>query len=187
MHVFETNLSGVKRVQTRCFEDQRGFFSETYNVRQFADHGIDADFVQDNHSFSRRRGTIRGLHFQIPPHAQAKLVRVLRGAIYDVAVDLRTVSPTYGRSVSVELSAENREQLFIPAGFAHGFCTLEDDTEVLYKVDAYYAPDCERGLLWNDPALNIDWPVDEAKAILSDKDRTYPPLSDLPAYFYLEA
>lgn len=165
------------------FGDHRGFFSETYNKRALAEAGLDLEFVQDNHSLSAQKGTLRGLHFQTPPFGQDKLVRVTRGAILDVAVDLRRGSPTYGQHVSAELSAENWSQLLVPIGFAHGFVTLEPDTEVLYKVTQYYSPECDRGLLWNDPDLGIPWPVAEADAILSDKDRKHPRLRDLPDIF----
>ena len=163
--------------------DERGFFSETYNARQLAGFGIDLTFVQDNHAYSAQPGTVRGLHFQIPPHAQDKLIRVVRGSIFDVAVDLRQGSPTYGRHVSVVLSAGAWNQILIPVGFAHGLCTLEPDTEVLYKVTDYYAPDCDHGLLWNDPALGIEWPAAAAAAIVSERDRRHPVLADLPPCF----
>ncbi len=163
--------------------DHRGFFSETYNKRVLAEAGFDKEFVQDNHSLSRDQGVVRGLHFQIPPHAQDKLVRVIRGRIFDVAVDIRKGSPTFGQHVAVELSAENWRQLLIPAGFAHGFCTLEPDTEVIYKVTAHYAPEHDKGLLWNDPALGIDWPIKPEQAIISDRDRAHPPFAALPDYF----
>ncbi len=161
--------------------DARGFFSEPYSRRALAEAGIDTEFVQDNHSLSVPRGTLRGLHFQAPPAAQAKLVRVVRGAIFDVAVDIRAGSPSYGRHVSCRLSAKEWNQLYVPVGFAHGFCTLEPDTEVIYKVSGYYAPEHDRGLLWNDPALAIDWPVSEP--LLSEKDRSLPLLRQMPACF----
>lgn len=183
MRVTPLPLPEVIELRPATHGDGRGFFSEVYNARAFAKAGIDAAFVQDNHSLSGPVGTVRGLHFQVPPHAQAKLVRVPKGRILDVAVDIRAGSPTYGAHVAVELSAEAWNQLFVPVGFAHGFCTLEPDTEVVYKVSAYYAPDHDRGLLWNDPALGIDWPVRADEAVLSDKDRQHPPLADLPAYF----
>jgi dTDP-4-dehydrorhamnose 3,5-epimerase len=173
----------VKLITPPKFGDHRGFFSETYNKRALAEAGLDLEFVQDNHSLSAQKGTLRGLHFQTPPFGQDKLVRVTRGAILDVAVDLRRGSPTYGQHVSAELSAENWSQLLVPIGFAHGFVTLEPDTEVLYKVTQYYSPECDRGLLWNDPDLGIPWPVAEADAILSDKDRKHPRLRDLPDIF----
>lgn len=173
----------VKLIVPKRFEDARGFFSETYNAERFAEHGIDIAFVQDNHSLSRPVHTLRGLHFQIPPHAQDKLVRVIAGRILDVAVDIRQGSPTYGRHVARTLTAAGGEQLLVPKGFAHGFCTLEPNTEVLYKVSATYAPAHDKGLLWNDPALDIAWPADPDTMVLSDKDRAHPPLAELPAYF----
>jgi len=178
-----TDLEGVLQIAPPRFADARGFFSETYNSLTFREIGIGCDFIQDNHSMSRQRATVRGLHFQIPPSAQAKLVRVLRGAICDVAVDIRRASPTYGRSVAATLSAENGHQLFVPAGFAHGFCTLEPDTEVFYKVDAPYCREHERGLKWNDPALGIVWPIPDGEAVLIERDRLLPPLAELAAYF----
>jgi dTDP-4-dehydrorhamnose 3,5-epimerase len=178
-----TGLDGVLEITPVRFTDPRGFFSETYNRAAFREIGVACEFIQDNHSFSRDRGTIRGLHFQIAPFAQAKLIGVLRGAICDVAVDVRRASPTYGRSVAVTLSAENGRQLFVPPGFAHGFCTLEPDTHVFYKVDAAYSREHERGLRWNDPALGILWPIAEAEAILLERDRHLPLLDDLPGYF----
>ena len=176
-------VAGPLLVVPRRFGDHRGFFLETYSVRDFAALGIGEAFVQDNHSLSREVGTVRGLHFQLPPHAQAKLVRVLRGAVLDVAVDLRRGSPSYGQHVAVELSAANAHQLYVPAGFAHGFCTLEPDTEVAYKVSAFYAPECDRSLAWDDPDLALPWPVEPGAAQLSDKDRRAPRLRDLPDAF----
>ena len=158
--------------------DARGWFSETWSRRAFEAAGLDVDFVQDNQAFSARKGTIRGLHFQAAPHAQAKLVRVLKGAIFDVAVDVRQGSPTYGQWAGATLTAEVGEQLFVPRGFAHGYCTLTDDTELFYKVDGLYAPQTEGGLLWNDPDLAIAWPLD-GEPMLSDKDRVLPRLKDL--------
>jgi dTDP-4-dehydrorhamnose 3,5-epimerase len=151
------------------FEDSRGWFSETWNNEQFARLGVSGNFCQDNQSFSKTRGTLRGLHFQAPPHAQAKLVRCLQGRIFDVAVDVRRSSPTFGQWVSTELSAENGHQLFIPAGYAHGFLTLEDDCMIAYKVDAYYSSSADGGLAWNDPAIGIYWPL-EGQPVLSAKD-----------------
>jgi len=173
----------VVLITPKIFRDARGFFSETYNRRELMEAGIDASFVQDNCSLSRARGVIRGLHFQVPPHPQGKLVRVARGAILDVAVDIRRGSPTFGRHVSTILSAENWSQLWVPVGFAHGFCTLEPDTEVIYKTTDFYAQDCDRGVAFDDPDIAIAWPVPPAEAILSDKDRRQPRLRDLPAYF----
>lgn len=166
--------------------DARGFFSEVFNRQRFAEAGIPTEFVQDNHSLSREKGVVRGLHFQMPPHAQGKLVRVPRGAVLDVAVDLRAGSPTYGRHEAVVLSAENWRQLWIPPGFAHGFVTLEPDTEMLYKVDAFYNREADRSLRWNDPVLDIGWGIAESEAILSDKDRAAPLLADLPPAFHWE-
>ncbi|MCB1498636.1 MAG: dTDP-4-dehydrorhamnose 3,5-epimerase [Bauldia sp.] len=163
--------------------DARGFLSETYGLERFARLGINTPFVQDNHTFSAAKGTIRGLHFQIPPHAQGKLVRVVRGAILDVVVDIRHGSPTFGMATAVTLSADNWRQFYVPPGFAHGFCTLTDNAEVLYRMTTYYAPEADRGLAFDDPALGIAWPVEPEKAILSDKDRNHPRLGDLPAYF----
>lgn len=163
--------------------DSRGFFSETFRADVFAVRGIHAVFVQDNHVYSVQRGVLRGLHFQAPPRAQGKLVRCIRGAILDVAVDIRLGSPTYGRHVAVELSAANWHQLLIPAGFAHGYITLEEDCEVLYKVTDYYAPECDRGVAWDDPAFGIDWKLPASQIILSDKDRKQPRLNESEAVF----
>lgn len=177
------DLPGPVLVSPRRFGDHRGFFLETYSARDFAALGIPDVFVQDNHSLSAFPGTVRGLHFQIPPHPQAKLLRVLHGSILDVAVDIRRSSPTYGRHVAVELSAANALQLYIPVGFAHGFCTLEPDTEVAYKVTALYAPECDRSIAWNDPDLALPWPFEPSRVQLSDKDRRAPRLRDLPPCF----
>jgi dTDP-4-dehydrorhamnose 3,5-epimerase len=163
--------------------DARGFFSETYHQARWQEAGIDAVFVQDNHSFSAARGTIRGLHGQIAPSVQGKLVRCVRGAIWDVAVDLREGSPNYGRHVSAMLSADNWQQIWIPGGFLHGFCTLEPDTEVIYKVTAPYDREAERGVIWNDPDLALPWPVRPDEAILSEKDRNLPPLPHAACWF----
>lgn len=181
--VEETRIPAVKLLKMRRHPDARGFFSETFSRRALQDAGIDCEFVQDNHSFSAMRGIVRGLHFQIPPEAQAKLVRVIRGAILDIAIDLRQASPTYGRHVKQLIRAQDWTQLFIPIGFAHGFCTLEPETEVLYKVSAYYSPAHERGIRWNDPQLGIDWPVAAGDALLSEKDARLPALAELPAFF----
>jgi len=163
--------------------DGRGFFSEVYNKRALQEAGVDIDFVQDNHALSEVPGTVRGLHFQIPPYAQAKLVRVPRGAIFDVAVDLRWGSPTYGRHASAVLSAEAWNQMLVPIGFAHGYMTLEPNTEVVYKVSNYYSPAHEMGAYWNDPCLGIDWPFAEQEAIVTDRDRNWPNLNELPVHF----
>jgi dTDP-4-dehydrorhamnose 3,5-epimerase len=184
MIVESTSIPDVKLLRMRRHGDPRGFFCETYSRRDLRKAGITCEFVQDNHSLSRPRGVMRGLHFQIPPFEQDKLVRVTRGAILDVAVDLRHGSPTYGRYVAAVIASAEPTQLFIPAGFAHGFCTLEENTEVLYKVSAYYAPAHEYGLAWDDPALGIDWPVPSGGPILSDKDRCHPLLAALPAAFH---
>ncbi len=173
----------IKIVIPKKHGDARGFFSETYTRRALAAGGIDIEFVQDNHAFSAAQGTVRGLHFQTPPFAQAKLIRVVRGAILDVAVDIRTGSPTYGQHVAATISADAWNQIFIPAGFAHGLLTLTPDTEVLYKVSAYYSAAHDKGVLWNDPALGISWPISAAEARLSEKDKVQPRLADLPAYF----
>ena len=161
--------------------DARGWFTETWSRRTLAGAGIDPDFVQDNQAFSARKGTIRGLHFQTAPHPQAKLIRVLRGAIWDVAVDIRAGSPTYGQWGAAVLTAEVGEQLFVPRGFAHGYCTITDDCEIAYKVDGLYAPQTEGGVLWNDPELALPWPLDGAEPTLAEKDRTLPRLKDLGA------
>lgn len=179
MQIESTAIHDVKIVMPKKHGDSRGFFSETYNRRAMAELGLDLDeFVQDNHSLSAERHVLRGLHFQIPPHAQAKLVRVVRGAILDVVVDIRRRSPTFGQHVAVVLSAENWKQIYVPKAFAHGFATLEPNTEVIYKVTDYYAPECDRGLLWNDPELAIDWGEAARAPILSDRDKKHPRLAD---------
>ncbi|MDQ2095997.1 dTDP-4-dehydrorhamnose 3,5-epimerase, partial [Rhodalgimonas zhirmunskyi] len=150
------------------FGDARGFFSESWNQARLAEHGIDITFVQDNHSLSAQTGTVRGLHYQTPPHPQAKLVRCGRGAFFDVAVDIRRGSPSYGRWFGIELSAENGRQLLVPEGFAHGFVTRADDTEIIYKCSDYYAPDCDRAIMFDDPEIGIDWGIDRANAVLSE-------------------
>lgn len=183
MKVERLAIPDVKLITPVVVRDHRGVFSETFNGDAFKRAVADVEFIQDNHSLSCARGVVRGLHFQTEPHPQGKLVRVTRGAILDVAVDVRRGSRTYGRHVSALLSAENWAQLWIPVGFAHGFCTLEPDTEVLYKVTDRYAPECDRGLLFDDPDLGIEWPVPAAQAILSEKDRRLVRLRDLPAYF----
>ena len=172
------SLPEVRLIAPDRFGDDRGFFSEVYSRRDLAAAGIADEFVQDNHSLSAQPGTVRGLHYQLPPFAQAKLVRVVRGAVFDVAVDLRRGSPSFGRHVSAVLSAEAWNQLFVPIGFAHGFCTLEPATEVVYKVTAYYSRDHDRGIRWDDPALGILWPVGPAAAVLSEKDRALPGLQE---------
>lgn len=163
--------------------DERGFFSEVYNQASLAEIGITDTFVQDNHSLSAEQHVVRGLHFQIDPHPIAKLVRVTRGSVLDVVVDVRRGSPTYGQHAAVELSRENWKQIYVPVGFAHGFCTLEPNTEVAYKVTDHWSADVDKGLAWDDPDLGIDWPASAGDAILSDKDRNQPKLADLPEYF----
>lgn len=175
-------IPGPMLITPRRFQDGRGFFLETWSERDLAALGVRERFVQDNHSLSAAAGTIRGMHFQLPPRAQAKLVRVLRGAVLDMVVDLRRGSPTYGRHVCVELSAANAKQVYVPEGFAHGFCTLEPDTEVAYKVTAYYDPGLERGIVWDDPDLALPWPVSADNAVLSEKDRRQPRLRDLACW-----
>jgi dTDP-4-dehydrorhamnose 3,5-epimerase len=177
------SLTGLMLVITNRFSDERGYFAETFSRNQFAAAGISNDFVQDNQSLSAETGTIRGLHFQIPPYAQAKLIRVLRGRIFDVVVDLRRTSPSYGNHLAIELNDQDGEQLFIPPGFAHGFCTLAPNTEVFYKVDTVYAPGHDRGLHWADPALGIRWPISPFDATVSDKDKALPEFNAIPAYF----
>lgn len=177
------DIDGPMLVTPRRISDHRGFFSETFRSDLLVANGIDAPFVQDNHARSESRGVLRGLHFQVPPRAQGKLVRVSRGSILDVCVDIRHGSPTFGRHVSAELSAANWRQMWIPVGFAHGYVTLEPDTEVLYKATDYYAPQQEGGLAWDDPVLGIDWRVSPSELTLSDKDRKQPRLADLGVVF----
>jgi dTDP-4-dehydrorhamnose 3,5-epimerase len=186
MQVVETEIPEVKLIKPVRHMDSRGFFSEVFREDILQEHGISVHFVQDNHSLSAAKGVIRGLHFQTAPFAQAKLLRVTSGSVLDVAVDIRWGSPTFGRHVAAVLSASDWNQIFVPDGFAHGYCTLEADTEVLYKVSAYYSPDHDRGLLWCDPALGIDWPVSANQALVSDKDRQHPPLSHLSRFFQYE-
>jgi dTDP-4-dehydrorhamnose 3,5-epimerase len=174
MDVTETAIPAVKLIRPRRFADARGHFCETWNARRMAEAGLDVAFVQDNQSYSAEAGTVRGLHYQRPPHAQGKLVRVVRGRIHDVAVDVRRGSPSYGRWVAEELSAENGAQLWVPRGFLHGFVTLEPHTEVVYKVDDFYAADCDGAVRFDDPDLGIDWGVDTARAVLSAKDAAAP-------------
>jgi dTDP-4-dehydrorhamnose 3,5-epimerase len=184
LKVTPLSLPGLTLLEPKRHGDDRGYFCETYNRQDFESAGLNADFVQDNQSLSAQTGTLRGLHFQTPPFAQIKLIRVLRGAILDICVDIRHGSPTFGQHVGVTLSARNGQQLWVPEGFAHGFCTLEPDTEVFYKVSRPYAPAHDKGLLWNDPELAISWPLQNGIAsVLSDKDRAQPPLSALPAFF----
>lgn len=186
MQVEKTRLPGVVIVTPARFGDARGFFSESWNATRMGDAGLNYDFVQDNHSMSAAVGTLRGLHFQSPPHAQAKLVRCGRGRLFDVAVDIRAGSPTFGQWVGVELSFENGKQLMIPAGFLHGFVTREPDTEIIYKCSDFYAPDCDGAVRWDDPAIAIDWGLD-SEPVLSDKDAAAPVLAKLDTVFTYEA
>lgn len=179
----ELEIPGVFLVEPQLFGDKRGFFYEVYSEKQFREAGIDVKFVQDNHSLSSK-GVLRGLHFQKEPMAQAKFLRVTSGRVFDVAVDIRCGSPTYGRYVTVELNAEDRNALYIPAGFAHGFCVLEDGTEFLYKCSNLYAPELEGGVAWNDPDLSIPWPKLDVDYIISDKDVKYSPLKELEPVFH---
>lgn len=183
MQVLDTALPEVKLIQPVRHGDSRGYFSEVYRQDVLRKAGIDIGFVQDNQSMSAPASVLRGLHFQTPPMAQAKLIRVIAGAIIDVAVDIRWGSPRYGQHVAVVLSAEDGNQLLVPEGFAHGFCTLEPNTTVIYKVNNYYSPENDRGLLWNDPALGIDWRLAGGEPVLSDKDKKHPTLAELPHYF----
>jgi dTDP-4-dehydrorhamnose 3,5-epimerase len=178
-----TPLPGLLLITPVRHGDERGFFSETFRADALAEAGFDKPFVQDNHSRSPRRGTVRGLHYQRPAQPQDKLVRVTRGAVLDVAVDLRAGSPTYGRSFVVELSDGNWRQLLVPIGFAHGFQTLSDDVEVLYKVTGYYALEHEGGLRWNDPALQVEWPIGEAESLVNARDAAWPTLDQLGPVF----
>ena len=183
MQVTAQSLPEVLEISPQKFADARGFFSETYNMEEFAEAGIAMSFVQDNHSHSTERGVLRGLHYQLPPFAQDKLIRVIKGAIFDVAVDIRQGSPRYGQWCACTISARAWNQLFVPKGFAHGFLTLEPDTEVTYKVSDRYAPEHERAIHFADPDLAITWPLDGIEPILSDKDRIAPSLKDQPAAF----
>jgi dTDP-4-dehydrorhamnose 3,5-epimerase len=183
MQIEPLAIPEVLVITPKKFGDNRGFFSETWNATKLAAQNFREHFVQDNHSLSAQPGTIRGLHCQIAPNIQGKLVRVVRGAIWDVAVDIRRNSPSYGQHVAVELSAENWRQLWIPGGFLHGFCTLVPDTEVIYKVTADYDAAAERGVIWNDPDLALPWPVDPAKAVLSAKDLVLPKLADCESWY----
>lgn len=168
MEFIETSLKDAYLIKPKVFRDERGFFLESYNKKTFAEHEITADFLQDNHSMSMKKGVLRGLHFQLPPMEQAKLVRVTRGAVYDVIVDLRKNSPAFGKWEGFELTDKNFQMLFIPRGFAHAYQTLEDNTEFIYKVDNYYAPESDSGIIWNDSDLAITWPI--KNPILSEKD-----------------
>lgn len=178
MDVRSLGIDGVFEISPRKFGDDRGFFSETYNEKALAEAGIDLTFIQDNHSYSAAKGVVRGLHYQLPDKAQDKLVRVIRGAILDVAVDIRKSSPTFGKWVSLEVSAEKWNQILVPKGFAHGFMTLVPDTEVIYKVTDYYSPQHDRSIRFDDPAIGIDWPLAASEVQLSDKDQKAPLLAD---------
>ncbi len=169
MEFQKTTLKDAYLIKPKVFQDERGFFLESYSQKEFEQAGIKADFVQDNHSMSVNKGVLRGLHFQLSPHTQAKFVRVVKGSVYDVIVDLRKDSPTFGKWEGFNLSAENFQMLYVPRGFAHAFCTLEDNTEFLYKTDNFYAPQSDSGLIWNDPTLKINWPIENP--ILSEKDQ----------------
>lgn len=181
MNVTPLKLTDAYVLEPVVHGDHRGFFIESYNDSLFKQHGITYNFIQDNQSLSAEAGVLRGLHYQLNPKAQTKLIRVLTGAIYDVIVDIRKSSPSFGQWVGVILSEHNHRQLLVPKGFAHGFCTLVPNTQVLYKVDEYYSPENDRGILWNDPALGIDWPT--SKPILSDKDQRHPLLKDAEMNF----
>ncbi|PIB26758.1 dTDP-4-dehydrorhamnose 3,5-epimerase [Amylibacter kogurei] len=183
MQVEETEIDGVVALTPRRFADDRGWFSETWNQRTLMDAGLDIEFVQDNHSFSAPKHTVRGLHYQSPPAAQGKLVRVLRGEIFDVAVDVRKSSPTFGKWVGVNLSAENGKQLYIPTGFLHGFVTLVENTEVAYKCTDFYTPECDGGVAFDDPDLAIDWGIPKNSAVLSTKDAAAPRFADFNSPF----
>ncbi len=182
MIVRPLELDGLLEISPRKFGDDRGFFSETYNAKSFAEAGIDLNFVQDNHSYSAAKGVVRGLHYQLPPFAQDKLVRVTRGAILDVTVDIRKSSPTFGKWVALEVSAEKWNQILVPKGFAHGFMTLVENTEVIYKVTNYYSPEHDRSIRFDDPAIGIDWPIPASGVQLSDKDQKAPLFADAEVF-----
>jgi dTDP-4-dehydrorhamnose 3,5-epimerase len=181
MEFLTTKVSGVYYIKPKIFRDNRGFFLESYSRKVFEEHGISNQFVQDNHSMSVKKGVLRGLHFQLPPHTQAKLIRVTKGCVVDVVVDLQKQSPTYGQWDSFVLSSDNFSMVYIPRGFAHGFCTLEENTEFVYKNDNFYAPQAESGIRWNDPSLAIPWPINDP--ILSEKDSVLPFLKDFDSPF----
>ncbi|MDC0702644.1 dTDP-4-dehydrorhamnose 3,5-epimerase [Priestia sp. AB] len=184
MNIIKTKFEDAILIEPKVFGDHRGFFTESYNKEMFQQNGIDMDFIQDNHSLSQQPGTLRGMHYQLNDRAQTKLVRVTRGAIYDVIVDIRKGSPTYGEWQGFILSADNKRQLLVPKGFAHGFCTIVENTEVQYKVDELYSPQHDRGIAWNDPTLNIDWPFNNP--VLSDKDTKHPTLAEADNNFTWE-
>jgi len=182
MNVTTTHIEGLLILEPRIFPDDRGYFFESYNKKKFAEIGIDVDFVQDNQSFSQK-GALRGLHGQANPFAQGKLVRVLQGRVLDVAVDIRKNSPTYGQHVTVELSGDNHKQFWVPAGFLHGFATLEDDTIFTYKVTNFYDKASEIGVIWNDPSLGIGWGIADTEVLLSPKDELLPKFEDFKSPF----
>ncbi|RCX29137.1 dTDP-4-dehydrorhamnose 3,5-epimerase [Bacillus sp. AG236] len=184
MNIIKTKFEDALLIEPKVFGDHRGFFTESYNKETFQQNGIDMDFIQDNHSLSQQPGTLRGMHYQLNDKAQTKLVRVTRGAIYDVIVDIRKGSPTYGEWQGFILSADNKRQLLVPKGFAHGFCTIVENTEVQYKVDELYSPEHDRGIAWNDPALNINWPFNNP--VLSEKDTEHPTLTEADNNFTWE-
>jgi dTDP-4-dehydrorhamnose 3,5-epimerase len=186
MEIFEFEIPDVKLIVSKRFSDARGFFSQIWSDRQFREEIADVAFVQDNQSVSARKGTLRGLHFQKPPFAQGKLIRVEAGSVLDVAVDIRRGSPTYKRHIATKLDALESAQLWVPPGFLHGFCTLEDETEVFYKVTSYYSPAHDVGVLWSDADLGIDWPVDSDSVVLSAKDERLPRLCEIPDFFEYE-
>lgn len=183
MNVIKTDIEGLVIIEPRLFRDARGYFFESFSEREFAEKVAPVKFVQDNESRSSY-GVLRGLHFQKPPYAQAKLVRVVKGRVLDVAVDLRKGSPTYGKYVAVELSEDNHLQFFLPRGFAHGFCVLSDEVVFQYKCDNYYAPQSEGAVIWNDPDLGIDWKIPQEDVVLSDKDRCHPTFKELDDVFF---
>lgn len=183
MKIERLEIPDVLLITPQIFGDDRGFFSEVWKQKVLDEFGVKLGFVQDNHAFSREAGVLRGLHFQLPPMAQDKLVRCTRGSILDVAVDIRRSSPTFGKHVSAVISAKNWQQILVPAGFAHGYLTLEPDTEVIYKVTAYYSPQHDRGVAWDDPAIGINWGVSPDAVILSPKDKLQPKLADAPMLF----
>jgi len=178
MKVIKTDIDGILIFEPQVYGDERGFFMETFRESLLKENGIEASFVQDNHSKSSK-GVLRGLHFQKAPYGQDKLVRVIQGEVFDVCVDIRRDSPTFGKHIAVTLSAENKKILFVPKGFAHGFCVVSDTAEFLYKVSSYYAPEAESGIIWNDPVLGIKWPKLDCEYTLSQKDKSYGPLSSL--------
>ncbi|MGO4725456.1 MULTISPECIES: dTDP-4-dehydrorhamnose 3,5-epimerase [unclassified Inquilinus] len=178
-----TEIPDVKLVRLRKFQDDRGYFFETWSADRFREAGLPFDFVQDNQAGSVSAGTMRGLHYQTAPNAQGKLIGVIRGSIFDVAVDIRHGSPTFGRSIGVTLTAADPARLWVPPGFAHGYVTLEPDTEVVYKVTSGYAPKAEGGIRWDDPALGIDWPIAPGEMVVNDRDRSWPRLADAPVHF----